>query len=516
MNVGVIEILSDSVTLNWIERIYEACFRKQFASIMPQAVSVWCRELGHNVWYATYYGQGDPRYLLPKHLDVVFIATCTHGSALAYALAKCFRSEKAITVIGGAHAKAFPEDCQRFFDIVVKQCSKSDIKDILDGQYPPQSVVDCPPEILSLPSVESRRHEIETSQFWRKRPTRFSWIPVMASTGCPYHCDFCADWDTPYHALQPECLLGDLNYIAKRLPGVLIQYHDPNFGVRFDSVMDTIESIPPRKRNPYSMTCSLSVLKSDRMQKLAETNCVFVLIGLESWQDYSQKAGIGCTTGETKLAKIASHLIKLHEYVPYIQVTLLFGTDVDIGEMPIRLTKALIKQLPTIWPVINTPIPFGGTPLFERYLKERRVLETMPFSFYKSPYLPTILKNYEPEDYYSKWIDLLAYQVSPSIVTKQLCASGRPSQKLLQAIRIAAARYQLYQLRRIKQLLETDPSLVAFHEGRQRDLPKFYRKIYRQKLGRYSKLMSDEDMVPRLSGRIMHSERPFLANYKKG
>jgi radical SAM superfamily enzyme YgiQ (UPF0313 family) len=498
MDVGVIEILSDSVRLNCIERTYEACFRKQFASIMPQAVAVWCRELGHKVWYATYYGQQDPRRLLPKHLDVVFIATCTHASALAYALARCFRLEKTLTVVGGAHAKAFAEDCLRFFDIVVQQCNKTAIKNILDGHYPPRSIVDCPPETPCIPSVESRRYEIETSQFWRKRPTRFSWIPIMASIGCPYHCDFCTDWDTPYHALQPECLRADLEYIAKRLPGVLIQYHDPNFGVRFDSVMETIESIPSKNQNPYSITCSLSVLKTERMQKLAETNCVFVLIGLESWQGYSQKAGIGCTTGETKLAKIASHLKELNEYVPYIQVTLLFGTDVDIGEMPIRLTKALIKQIPTVWPVINTPIPFGGTPLFERYLKERRVLETMPFSFYKSPYLPTILKNYEPEDYYSKWIDLLAYQVSPCIVTKQLCASGRSSRKLLLAIRIAAARYQLYQLRRIKQLMDTDASLVAFHEGRQHDLPKLYKTLYCQKLGRYSSLMSDKDMVPRL------------------
>ena len=498
MDVGVIEILSDAVPINWIDRAYDACFRKQFASIMPQAIAVWCRELGHPVWYATYHGQKDPRSLLPERLDVVFIATCTHTSALAYALAKCFRKEKTLTIVGGAHANAFPVDCLRFFDIVVKQCDKATVKDILEGHYEPQTIV-APKTITSdIPGVENRRNEIAVSQFRNNRPTRLSWIPVMSSVGCPYHCDFCADWNTPYHAFAADRLRADLDYIAEYLPGVLVQYHDPNFGVQFDKVMDTIEAIPQSRRNPYSITCSLSVLKPPRMQKLAETNCVFALIGLESWQDYSNKAGIGKVTGESKLGKVTSQLRDLHHYVDYIQVTMLFGTDVDAGEMPVDLTKALITRLPYIWPVINTPIPFGGTPLYDRYLEEGRILETMPFSFYKSPFLPTILKNYDPRDYYEKWAQLLAWQISPNIVLNQLSDTGSFLKKTLQSIRFLAARNQLNQLRWLKKHLEKDARLAAFHEGRNRSLPHLYRELYRQKLGRYACLMRDEDMIPRL------------------
>jgi hypothetical protein len=72
----------------------------QRLSIGPQAVAVWCRQLGHEVTYTTYWGQRDPRSLLPSPLDVVFIATYTPSSALAYALAKLFRWEKTLTVIG--------------------------------------------------------------------------------------------------------------------------------------------------------------------------------------------------------------------------------------------------------------------------------------------------------------------------------------------------------------------------------------------------------------------------------
>ena len=77
---------------------------------MPQAIAVWCRQLGHEVYYTTHYGHGDPKKLLPNDLDVVFISGITISSATSYALAKLYRRERTLTVIGGPHAKAFPDD----------------------------------------------------------------------------------------------------------------------------------------------------------------------------------------------------------------------------------------------------------------------------------------------------------------------------------------------------------------------------------------------------------------------
>lgn len=74
--------------------------KKQYASIMPQAVAAWCRQLGHEVAYAAYYGQHDPKRLLPDDLHVVFLSSYTQSSAFAYALAKLYRQEGTRTVIG--------------------------------------------------------------------------------------------------------------------------------------------------------------------------------------------------------------------------------------------------------------------------------------------------------------------------------------------------------------------------------------------------------------------------------
>ena len=92
-------------------------------------------------------------------------------------------------------------------------------------------------------------------------------VPLLASLGCPYSCNFCTDWKNPYVVLQPDQLEADLNYLSRTLPGVKITFHDPNFAVRFDDTLDVLERIPEGQRNPYVMESSLSVIKESRLQR---------------------------------------------------------------------------------------------------------------------------------------------------------------------------------------------------------------------------------------------------------
>ena len=80
LRVGIIELLTGGApSRKWVDRTYAAYFNKQYASITPQAVAVWCRQLGHDVVYATYYGQSDPKGLIPSGLDVVFVGASTRA-----------------------------------------------------------------------------------------------------------------------------------------------------------------------------------------------------------------------------------------------------------------------------------------------------------------------------------------------------------------------------------------------------------------------------------------------------
>ena len=181
-----------------------------------------------------------------------------------------------------------------------------------------------------------------------------------------------------------------------------------------------------------------------------------------------------------------------------LQVNFLFGTDGDVGDEPVMLTKAFLNEIPGIWPVINSPLPLGGTPLFNAYLSENRILATMPFCFYSLPYLCTVPKNYESFDYYERMVDLYTEATSINMIAGRIRSATSCLGRFFHLLRAANLKWTLWELRRIREMLKTDRRFRAFHQGNTKALPDFYRREYWRKLGPFADFMTDEDMVPLL------------------
>ena len=503
MKIGVIELLAAGCSPTWRQTVEDFLTTKQYASIMPQAVAVWARQLGHQVYYATFYGQGDPKRKLPADLDFVFISAYTKDSALSYALAKLYRREGTITVIGGPHAKSFPQDCLRFFDLVVTQCDQELVTDILGGHYGLNSIVSSQQPLSVLPSLEERMPEVRAASFFRGRKPYFAtMVPLLSSLGCPYACNFCTDWNNPYSMLPTDQLEADLKYLSATYPGVKISFQDANFAVQFEKTLDVLERVPEGQRNPYVMESSLSVLKEPRMERLRDTNCFFIAPGIESWTDYSNKAGVGNKTGAAKVQLVAQHLKLLHSYVPGLQVNFMFGLDTDVGSDPVELTKKFMSLTPFAWPVLNIPVPFGGTPLHDDYLEQGRVLEAMPFSFYYFPYLVTTLKNYDPVTYYQSLLDMLLHYSNRRFLWRRLGTTRSQTLRLLYAVRTLRAKEGIGQFRKILRRLTTVKQFRDFHEGGSAELPEFYHREFERLLGPYASLISREERIPDLRAAV--------------
>ncbi len=499
MRVGVLDILA-LPTRSPVDRLYRALFTKQFASITPQAVSVWCRRLGHEVFYATYYGGGAAHTLLPPDLDVVFIAAYTQASPIAYALGVLYRRAGTRTVIGGPHARAFPADCLRFFDLVVQDCDEALVADILAGHFDPGSVISSDRPFTDVPTVEERAPEIRASAFyWGTRPMAFSSIPVLASVGCPYACDFCIDWNAPYRALPLDRLDADLRYVSRHWPGKLVMFHDPNFAVKFDQVFGVLEALPPERRPPYIFESSLTVLRGERAKRLGRTNCAMAAPGVESWTDYSPKAGVGRASGLDKVERVVEHFHTLAENVPYLQANFIFGLDTDRGDAPIELTKLFMDRTPFVWPAINIPMPFGGTPLHGELVSDGRVLASMPFAFYYAPYLVSIPRHYDPVTYYGKLLELFSHATSRSMLARRMRSTSNRKVRLIHWTRTSGTRATIGRYRQILQLLRADAGFRAFHEGRSATLPEFYHDQYDRMLGPYATLLNRADRTPVLA-----------------
>src|SRR6185295_2146357 len=114
LRVGILDLVTKSPNPSLYGRIMNA----NLASIMPQVIGVWCEQEGHEVTLVSYTGMEDLLEELPSDLDVLFIGASTQSAKLAYALSNLYRKKAAVTVLGGTHARCYPEDSRKSFDYV--------------------------------------------------------------------------------------------------------------------------------------------------------------------------------------------------------------------------------------------------------------------------------------------------------------------------------------------------------------------------------------------------------------
>lgn len=500
MRIGILEMCAECPSQNVSDRLYRAAFTRMFASVMPQAIAAWGRELGHRVSYAIYNGEAEAMKLLPDGLDLVFIASYTHAAPMAYAVSKLYRARGIRTVIGGAHARAFPVDCLRFFDIVVQDCDKQLVAEICQGHYDPGSIVSSGRALKDLPTVEQRLEDIMKGGMVFGRPLPGSSVALLASTGCPYTCDFCVDWDNPYTLLPTQRLEADLRFLSEHMPHALIIFQDPNFAVRFDDILSVLEKIPPGKRNGFVIEASLSILRKERLKRLKDANCYFVAPSIESWADYSNKAGVGRQTGRPKFERVVAHVEEIFQFISGMHVGFLLGTDTDAGDEPWALTKEFIARLPHVWPVVNIPIPYGATPLFDRYLAEDRILSGIPFNFYYFPYLITTLKNYSPIEYYDRMIDLVHFIINRKAMARRVLTTKiQVTMGLHHLARATLLKADYRELLHLRTLMAEEPSFRALYAKRSREVPAYFNARFERRLGRYASLLSPAERTPDLT-----------------
>jgi hypothetical protein len=287
----------------------------------------------------------------------------------------------------------------------------------------------------------------------------------------------------------------------------MIGIHDPNFAVKFEQVFDVLERIPNRRCLSYAMEVSLSILRESRLKRLKNLGKFYILPGIESWAAYSSKVGAGSTADpRKKLDKVIEEFDIIRPYVTGIQANFIFGLDVDAGDEPVELTKEFASRVPFVIPNFNIPVPFGNTPLYERYLSEGRILTAMPFTFYYMPYLVYTLKNYNPMVFYKKLIDMISYVYSGNVLLKRLKYTRASFQSGYNLVRTLGYRQMNGRLRKILDLLNTNKQFRAFHEHETDVLPEFYHRQYERLLGPYATLMSQEERKPVLVPHNNHSQ----------
>src|SRR5205823_6539752 len=139
--------------------LYACVMNPNLASIMPQVIAAWCEELGHHVDYVCYTGFEDVKTLVRQDTDAVFIAAFTRSAQTAYAIANLYRKRGAITILGGPHARAYPEDAAKYFDYVLGFTDRRSVDEVLRELSPRAELgrwLSAARQPSSLPGVAAR------------------------------------------------------------------------------------------------------------------------------------------------------------------------------------------------------------------------------------------------------------------------------------------------------------------------------------------------------------------------
>jgi hypothetical protein len=476
-----------------------------FASIMPQAVAAWCEEAGHDVRFVCYTGREDLAREIPSDTDIVFVAAYTQSALLAYALSNIYRRQGARTVIGGSHARCYPDDAARYFDYVLGFTDKATVLEVLRDCAPHQPVG------LQLSAARQPTHLPGVRERWKfiaptiaKTPI-VKLVPMIASLGCPYTCSFCIDSRVEYQPLDGQQLRDDLRFLLERVRRPRVGWHDPNFGVRFDETMEVIESAVPRGSIDFAAESSLSLLSEPHLDRLRRNGFKAILPGLESWYDMGGKSKTGGRTGHEKMRQVSDHLNTIVRYIPYVQANFVLGLDSDAGEEPFELTRAFIDRSPGIFPAYSLLSAFGeAAPLNLELQRAGRVLPT-PFHFLDNNRAMNVRpKNYSWASLYDHVIRVREHSFSWRAVARRLRVNERGLPRWLNAVRAVSSegwgriRYDAGVRRR----LDSDGDFRRFVEGETTALPGFYTDQVKQDLGHFWEALPE--------GALRHDPNAYL------
>lgn len=409
LRIGVIDLVAKGPNHTlWAKTMYA-----NYASIMPQVIATWCEEEHHDVKMICYTGQEDLRKELPQEVDLVFISSFTHAALLAYSLSNYFRSKGAVTVLGGPHARCYPDDSVKYFDYVLGFTNKLIIAEVLNNcttQRPIGKHLTAGKQPGSLPGVRERWKFIEPTL--AKAPF-IKIVPMLGSMGCPYTCSFCIDSTVPYQPLDFEVIKGDLRFLLTKFKSPMVAWHDPNFGIKFEDNMAAITAAAPPGSFRFIGESSLSMLTEEHMKVLKKNGFGAMLPGIESWYELGNKSRTSHIAGEEKVKQISEHVNMIFRYIPYVQTNFVLGMDCDSGKEPFELTKRFIDKTPRAFPGYSLLTAFGeAAPLNLEYQQAGRVLP-FPFHFLNNHLAMNLKpKNYEWVDFYDKVIDLTQYSFS--------------------------------------------------------------------------------------------------------
>lgn len=341
------------------------------------------------------FGTSATQQLIEKGgYDLVGITAYTSGSTRAYEIARACREKGILTIMGGPHASACPEEAANHFDAVaVGECD----------EIWPQIIRDA--EAGQLASrYDGKLSDLEvTGLGWAKQGLepingKYSVSAIQTSRGCPVGCEYCSVTKfngAPIRRRRIQDIVDEWN----RTPRKFIFVVDDNFfGVgeqHAEWAKDLLRAIIKhgKKRLWFSQTTLNMGDDKEGMDLAYKAGCRGMLVGFESFNPETLRQyhkGIN----RKNLADYQMLVNGFHKSGIAVFGGFIIGADGDIAETVADTAIASVKLGIDIIQITNlTPLP--GTKMYDRFREGDRLIATNypedweRYTFTETVYNPT-------------------------------------------------------------------------------------------------------------------------------
>ncbi len=308
------------------------------------------------------------RVVVDEPVDLVGITASTPCIESAYALADAFRARGVKVVMGGHHVTAMPDEGLQHADAVVigegegswmRICEQMLTNPAhVEGIYrdPAPSLADLPPPRIDLMKLS------------RYQPFHY---PVIATRGCPASCSFCFAKRMTY-GYRAHPIRYVLEQVRRRPRWVRGMYFvDDNLGGDMDYTRELFRELA-RFKVPFGMQVRNEFSLDPEALRLArEAGCGLISTGFESVSQATLD-GTGKRANATVYAEVVANIQREGLIA---SGNWMFGFDSDTPDI-FPATWDFLQSSGIIHSSFTTEIPFPGTPIYKRYLREGRILTT--------------------------------------------------------------------------------------------------------------------------------------------
>lgn len=310
---------------------------------------------------------------LPAGFDLVAISSYTAKIGRAYELCEEYRALGIPTVVGGPHVSCLPEEVAAHCDAVVigegemswlevlRDCAAGNLKQFYGDLNAPFNMEETPMPAYQLLDLN-----------------KYNRLPVQTSRGCPHRCEFCASSVLiagKYKQKPIPKVLAEIDKIKSLWKRPFIELADDNSFVNMRYWKELLPQLKEHNVRWFTQT-DIGVARDDELLTLLrESGCVQLLIGFESASaDDLQGMELKSDWKSFHLRNAAADIQKIQAHGITVLGCFMVGMDTQ-GPDCFHDVYQFSHDTELFDIQVTVLTPFPGTPLYDRLLREGRLIE---------------------------------------------------------------------------------------------------------------------------------------------